>query len=640
MTEIKNFNPEKFKIQGPFVLGIDSEGRILMLNEKCRETLGYTEGELLECPIWDFFPSEYGEKQVMNFFLSDVRDTLPDQKIIPWVKKDGEKRKIKWKSIQLKNSKGKVESTLAMGIDLQPYENMRNRLIENEQIFEKIIEKTGFGMFIAHTNSTIPKIKRCNTRLGEILGYGEEELKDKELDSIFHANSMKKLRNAIEDLLDAEGEEKDIKLSCEKKNGEELKVNLNLISVQIEERNIILGLMREINEYTEKELKQKISRLKYYRSIVDYAGVGIIIVQNKEISYLNEHAGKIFDCSKDELKSQGIFSFVHPEDKEEAETITKERIEQETPFRIEYRIITKKGKVRFLSTQSVEVEYEGEPGTQLIVEDVTKYKEIERKLRNRREELSQAYTRLRNTESRLRERKKQLEKMNEIRTQFIDSLSHELNSLLSPAKMYVDMIRSEEIGEINRKQKEKLSEVWKRFNRIEDLTEDLLDLSKMEADKLKIRKESITISDILLDVIDDLRDDIERKDHELEVTIPDSSLEMIGDPRLLDKVFRNLISNAIRYTPCGGRIEVRTEKRPEKILVSVADTGPGIPEQKQEKIFEKFYRAEEGNGDGGLGVGLALSKHFVELHEGNIQVESEPGEGSNFTVTLPNDGRG
>lgn len=383
--------------------------------------------------------------------------------------------------------------------------------------------------------------------------------------------------------------------------------------------------------------KERLSSEEMYRTIVDFAKIGIGVVQDEEIIYVNEQAAQIFECSREELKELGFYNFVHPEDKERLQGVQTDRIEKEDrPFTREFKAITKEGKIKYVSLHGTEINYYDRTGTQILVEDITDQKETEKKLEDRRRDLSHAYTHLKKIEEELREKTEKLKGAAEMRSEFMDLVGHELKSFLAPAMTNVDLIRLGQLGKITPDQEQKLEETKRIFEKVEELVEDILDLSRLEANRIKLTEESISVLDLIEVTIEELKPDLERKAHELSINIPEDLPIIEGDPTLLNKVFKNIINNAIQYTPEGGKITIKASPKDEGVHIKVADNGVGIPEDEQDKIFEKFYRVEERTGEArGLGIGLSTAKHFVDLHGGRIWVESEVGEGSTFHVEIP-----
>ncbi|MBI1879053.1 MAG: hypothetical protein HYR94_12685 [Chloroflexi bacterium] len=169
------------------------------------------------------------------------------------------------------------------------------------------------------------------------------------------------------------------------------------------------------------------------------------------------------------------------------------------------------------------------------------------------------------------------------------------------------------------------------------MVDAMLTIQRLDAGTAFLRLVPIDIRDVIDKVVTDFEPMAELEGHTLLVNLPDELPLIQADPEKIGLVLSNLLSNAIKFTPEGGRIEVAAQNYLKGILVSVHDNGGGIALEDQGRIFERFYqaRAEHIAGHGGMGLGLTIVKHLVELHEGQVWLESEPGEGTTFFFTLP-----
>lgn len=225
----------------------------------------------------------------------------------------------------------------------------------------------------------------------------------------------------------------------------------------------------------------------------------------------------------------------------------------------------------------------------------------------------------------------------QMKSEFLDIVSHELRAPLTGAKLYIDMLKAGELGKLARAQKERLEKASKNIERVAEMVGDMLDLSRIEARRMMLTAEPVSIREVVEKIIAGLRPELRQKRHVLAVKIPRGLPLIEGDEPLLNKVIRNLLTNAIRYTPSRGKITVSATEEGESIHLTVSDTGIGIPKKNQKRIFEKFYRIDKVPGVevNGLGIGLATVKSIVEIHHGQVWVESEVGKGSTFHVMLP-----
>ena len=229
----------------------------------------------------------------------------------------------------------------------------------------------------------------------------------------------------------------------------------------------------------------------------------------------------------------------------------------------------------------------------------------------------------------------ELKKLEQIRKDFVANVSHELKTPITSIKGF-----SETLLDGAMEDKETLEEflriILKESHRLQTLIQDLLDLSKLEQHHFALNKEEFNLMEILNKATKMLEGRAEAKNIKLLFPQANEIVKIEGDRSRLTQVFLNLITNAVIYTPNDGEITVYVVEKKKKIEIRIQDTGIGIEQEEIPRIFERFYRVDKARSrnSGGTGLGLAIVKHLVELHRGTIQVESEMGEGTTFTVIL------
>jgi signal transduction histidine kinase len=225
-----------------------------------------------------------------------------------------------------------------------------------------------------------------------------------------------------------------------------------------------------------------------------------------------------------------------------------------------------------------------------------------------------------------------------MKSDFVSHVSHELRTPLTAIKGAVDLVLREVAGPLTEKQIHYLTRVRSNTQHLAGLINDLLDLAKIESGRIEVKSSRVSLSGLVHEVVEALRPVAAEKVIALEATIREPSILVWADRDKINQVLTNLIGNAIKFTPTQGRVTVSASRNGhESVQVSVSDTGPGVPPDEKEKIFARFYRVAEVNGENskGTGLGLAISKALVELHGGKIWVESEASRGSTFSFTLP-----
>lgn len=227
--------------------------------------------------------------------------------------------------------------------------------------------------------------------------------------------------------------------------------------------------------------------------------------------------------------------------------------------------------------------------------------------------------------------------IDQLKEDFVNSITHDLRNPLTSIRVLVKFLSEETSGPLNEKQKKMLKTMEVASYQLLTLINNLLDVAKMEAlagekAKLPLQLTGVNLSDLAGRVLTIQEPLIKRKN--LLVGLSSSKeVKIDADAQLLERLFANLLGNAIKFTPENGKIEIRIEDLPEKVKVEIRDTGPGIPEEYLEKIFNKFQRVQRRKD--GTGLGLTICKYIVEAHSGKIWAESKLGEGSKFIFLLP-----
>lgn len=226
-----------------------------------------------------------------------------------------------------------------------------------------------------------------------------------------------------------------------------------------------------------------------------------------------------------------------------------------------------------------------------------------------------------------------LREIDRLKSEFIATASHELRTPLTSVQMGVYLLLEGAAGDLNDKQTEVLSACREDCERLDKLMRDLLDLSRIEAGESQPELNPVKTREFIVNVTEDLRPRVESKGLAFNVLVSVGLPDVFIDGSQIERVLANLVVNAIRYTK-QGEIRIAAESRGSYVAISVSDTGTGIPQEYLPHIFDKFVQVP-GVATGGAGLGLAISRLIVEAHGGQISVQSEVGQGSTFTFTLP-----
>jgi signal transduction histidine kinase/CheY-like chemotaxis protein len=261
--------------------------------------------------------------------------------------------------------------------------------------------------------------------------------------------------------------------------------------------------------------------------------------------------------------------------------------------------------------------------------------DLEQRVTERTAELEKAHREVKAFSFSILRAKEELERSGKFKDQFLSTMSHELRTPLNAVLGFSELLTEERYGPLNERQQRYIKHIHTGGKHLLTLINDILDLSKIEAGRLQLTFETVFVHSSFAEVVDIMRSLADRKSQTL---FHDASLALSvrADPTRFKQILMNLIGNAIKFTPEGGKIQLSAYSLEAVVRIEVRDSGPGIPVEEQQHIFEAFYRlGETDKKTEGTGLGLAITRRLVELHGGNLGLESQPGLGSCFYFTLP-----
>jgi PAS domain S-box-containing protein len=373
------------------------------------------------------------------------------------------------------------------------------------------------------------------------------------------------------------------------------------------------ALLRESRERL-RESEQRV------RIATEAAGLGVWVwdLTDDRVVWENERLHEIFGLpagSPPISAAEFISVFVDPEDAPHIREVMHEVLPREGRMRVEGRIRrADDGSVRWIEiTGMLERNAAGEPARVLgTIADVTDRKRAEEELRE--------------TDRR--------------KTEFLATLAHELRNPLAPISNGLHLLR---LAGDDRTREKARGMMERQLRHLVHLVDDLLDIARITSNKVELRRERLDLSGVLAGAVETSAPLISAAGHTLDVRLPDHQLLVFGDATRLAQIVSNLLNNAAKYTPHGGRIELSAREENGEAVVCVTDSGMGIPPEELPRVFEMFTQVGRNvhRAQGGLGIGLALVKRLVELHGGSVQAHSGgAARGSTFSVRLPLAGAG
>ncbi len=369
----------------------------------------------------------------------------------------------------------------------------------------------------------------------------------------------------------------------------------------------------------ESSQSRKEDESEVLRIIRSSTPIGLFITQDGQFKFVNEAFFRDTGMLAGDLVGQESMRFVHPEDRAmvRENAIRMLKGQRTTPYR--YRFVGSDGKIRRMLEGVASIQYLGKRAVLGHSTDITEAE-------NARERLQEAFER----ERKLRQ---EIEEELERRVFFARALVHELKTPLTPILASSELLASE------LKQEPFLSlaqNIHRGASNLNRRIDELLDLARVEIGMLQINVSTIDASSLLRSIADEMRPMMVSNGLTVLVSVPASLPAVVADQERIRQVVLNLMTNALKFTPEGGKITLRAHAGSDNLVVEVQDTGTGISPDQQKELFQPYRsHATDKEHLSGLGIGLALCKYIVELHGGEIWVESELGKGSTFSFSIP-----
>jgi len=409
------------------------------------------------------------------------------------------------------------------------------------------------------------------------------------------------------------------------------------------------GVLRDITEHRRAE-EEKLQAITERAAIIDSMGDGLITIDmDGKILSVNPAFERLSGFPEDKFKDKDVASliprFIKPEDQETLSANVGASLKGNTSENAIFSLISRDGQeIIIYVTASFIPDAEGKPAIIIaIFKDITDIKRAEEELKNHRDHLEELVEeRTRHLEEKSRELSEinvLLEEASRHKSEFLANMSHELRTPLNSIIGYTKLILDGVEGEIKEEQRKDLEIVHSNSQHLLQMIGDLLDISKIEAGRVELQWREFGLSDLLSEVIIPMQRLAEEKGLTLAYDVAAGIDKLYGDKGRVRQVLLNILGNAVKFTGEGG-IDLRVSENETDFIFSVTDTGIGIGEDDLEIIFDSFEQVGPAQiaGYEGTGLGLTISKQFVEMHGGMMQAKSEPGKGSTFTFTLPKKG--
>ena len=495
------------------------------------------------------------------------------------------------------------------------YDNKQNlinlkKIQESEHKYSELVEQASDVILLFNASN---KIVEANSYACQELGYSRQEFLDLKLQEIIAADELIKKAAELDKLL--AGDTVHYEINLLKKDGGI--ISCDIISKRLSSGNI-LAIARNISEKKQAEAQIKNSERKF-RTLFEKSNDAIFIMDNIKIIDCNPATEKLFNISRTEIigKTPGELSPEKQPDgrlshEKASDLITK--VYNGQPQLFEW--VNLRNNTPFYVWVNLSLFQLDEKNLMLaVIRDITEWKKFE-------EELIAA--------------KEKAEEMNQLKSRFLANMSHELRTPLVGILGYSEIL-SEEIKE--HEQLRMVKDITNSGKRLLETLNSILDLSRIEANKFEIKPTSFNLVDLVREEIELYKGIAQVKNIYLNIRMSHHELIVNSDRKIIQNTISHLIDNAVKFTTKGGVIITLTIEKngTSYAVIKVTDTGIGIPEESQNLIFEEFRQASEGLSRKfeGSGLGLTITKKYITLLNGTIDVKSKPGVGSEFSVKVP-----
>jgi PAS domain S-box-containing protein len=389
-------------------------------------------------------------------------------------------------------------------------------------------------------------------------------------------------------------------------------IELSVWPVRTGQGHTFGAFVRDISRRKAAERALADSEAKY-RKVVENVGEGILVTAAGRILYANPSALALTGMDEDTAMARPFIEFLHPDDRERVLENHRRRLRgEEVENRYQFRVLTVKGEVRWLEITGVVFDWQGEPATLNFLTDVTQRRQAE-------DEIRVALTRER--------------ELSELKSRFVAVASHEFRTPLAAILSSIELLDDYGPRLPEEERREVVGLIKSAVARMNGMVEQVLLTSRLEAGQFAFEPRAQQVSQLLVQLASEL-DQANPQAGRIAMRCDDGDAPREIDARLLRHVLVNLLGNALKYSPAGSPVRCDVSGDAEYLHIAVADDGIGIFAADLPRLFERFHRGANVGNVPGTGIGLHVVKECVELHGGKITVDSEPGRGTTFRVTL------
>jgi PAS domain S-box-containing protein len=595
LKETKDYLDNIIKSSADAIAVVDMAGIVRSWNKAAEDYMGYTAGEVIGTPNKKFFADPEEADRIMEIVLRDGE--LKNYRAIV-LHKAKKPVHISISAALLKDKNGTPVGTVRVSRDVTKEVELEEKIKEERDNLNLILEGMADGVYIVSKEYTVEFMNRVliddfGDQVGDIcykVFHDREEpcpqckntevMKGKTVRWEWHSRRKNRTYDLIETPL------KNINGTISK-----------------------LTIFRDVSERKRMEDQLKDAKERYM-VIFEHALTALFVIEEDgRISLVNKEFETLSGYSKEEIIGTKWTDFIAEEDLERVQNYCVERRKRGVPACCLFKFVSRDGGIKHVNAYIEPI-----PGAKRCIASLLDITELKKK------------------EEELRESCEKLTELDKMKMDFLNVAYHEMRSPLAPIVGYASLL--ERIEHTDRGKKY-ICNIGKCARELEKMINRMLELARIDGRKVELTLDEFSIPEVVRDLVKSLEPESRERKQKITTVIPE--IELQADKQKVVAIFTNLISNAIKYTPEGGRIDVTVEDSGDVIRVCVADTGMGIPEEHLPKIFERFYMVDTSmtRKSGSLGLGLSIVKEYVKMHGGIVWATSEAGKGTKFFFIMP-----
>jgi len=635
----KNRAQSYLDLAGVMFVAIGPDGKVFLANKKACDTLGFTQEEIISINWFDnFLPAEIREtvKSVFGKILSgEIR--LLEEYENSVINKHGQERIIAWRNTILTDESGKVYGTLSSGEDVTERKKAEAALRESEEKYRVLVETANEGFWSIDKNHVTTFV---NEAMAGMIGYSIDEMVGQKVENFFYDEDLQFHHERM--INRHQGVDEIYERRFRRKDGSELWTLVSAKSL-LNKNGVFTGSFALFTDITNRKRTEEalIQSEKKFRTYIENSPTAIFIANKMgNYTFVNQSAAVLLGYTEEELLQMSIPQILPESEMEKGFADFNHVKTFGYSENNELKFKRKDGTLADILIASIKL---NDDEFMAFCREITDLKNIQRELQLKNEEyqvlneeLQQNIEKISQINDQLNLAKAQAEESDRLKSAFLANMSHEIRTPMNGILGFADLLKEPDLtGE---EQQKYISIIEKSGQRMLNIINDLIDISKIEAGQMEVSLTQTNINNHLSNLYIFFKPEAEKTGLALFYSngLPDMDAIVKTDSEKLYAILTNLIKNAVKYTHQGS-IEFGYQKKEDKLEFFVKDTGIGIQADKLGIIFERFVQADSmiTKSYEGAGLGLSISKAYVEMLGGKIWVESQIGKGSTFRFVIP-----